>query len=414
MTPNPNGPNASIHKSQKEYNYDYHILLSSASGVEEDKRYIRLINYLKTTFEHEIRPLYMNIEDVIGLKEILLKTNNLLLANRKHEMEIFISPGTPTMQVAWYFSHFELGLNTKLFQVRPAKFTKSGKAEKFYTDIEKSPYTSAIVINEDSNNEIDINGASILITKSIKGVYEQALKISSMDRVSTMIYGDTGTGKENIAKYIHEKSIRKRSPFVAVNCAAIPSELIESELFGHEKGAFTNANQRIGKFEEANNGTIFLDEIADLSLGAQAKLLRVIQEKELTRIGGNKLIPINVRVVGATNKNLEEMCEEGLFRWDLYFRLNVVEINIPSLNVRGKSELKELLTFFMNRGSIMHNRPLKIDNNAMELILKYNFPGNIRELENLVTRFYTMCNDIVTIKDLPSKLTISLIFHSMI
>lgn len=402
MTPNLNGPNASIHKSF--YDYDYHLMLSSASGVEEDKRFIRLINYIKTTFEHDIRPLYMNIEDVIGLKEILLKTNNLLLENRKHEIEVFISPGTPTMQVAWYLSHFELGLNTKLFQVRPAKFSKSGKAEKFYTDIDKSPYTSTIVINEDSDKEVDSNGTSILKTKSIEGIYEQAIKIASMDQVSAMIYGDTGTGKENLARYIHDKSISKRYPFIPVNCAAIPTELIESELFGHEKGSFTNAEKRVGKFEEAMNGTIFLDEIADLSIGAQAKLLRVLQEKKLTRIGSNKIIPIKVRVIGATNKNLEEMCESGLFRWDLYYRLNVVELNLPTLNVRGKKELKELLVFFMEKGSKKYNRPLTIESKALETILNYNFPGNIRELENLVTRFFALCDKIVTIKDLPEKI----------
>lgn len=400
VTPNPNGPNASVHKSF--YDYDYHIILSSSDGIEEDKRYIRLINYLKATFEHDIRHLYMDIKDVIGLKEILLRTNNLLLENRENEIEIFISPGTPTMQVAWYFSHFELGLNTKLFQVRPAKFTKSGKAEKFSTDIEKSPYTSAIVINEDYKNDLIDTG--ILITKSIKEIYEQALKISSTDHVSVMIYGETGTGKENLANYIHQNSLRKKYPFVAVNCAAIPIELIESELFGHEKGAFTNANQRIGKFEEAYNGTIFLDEIADLSLSAQAKLLRVLQEKKLTRIGSNKLISINVRVICATNKNLEELCENGLFRWDLYYRLNVVELNLPSLNVRGKNELKELLSFFMKRNSIKYNRPLKIDSKAMEIILNYSFPGNIRELENLATRLYTLCNENVSPKNLPAKL----------
>lgn len=405
-TPNPNGPNASIHKSFFDYNY--HLLLSSSSGIEEDKRLLRLVNYLKTTFDHDIRPLYMNIEDVIGLKEIILKTNNLLLENRKHEIEIFISPGTPTMQVAWYLSHFELGLNTKLFQVRPAKFTKSGRPEKFYTDIEKSPYTSAIVINEDYHSKNSKGDTDVLITKSIKGVYEQALKIASTDHVTTMIFGETGTGKENLAHYIHNKSVRKKFPFVEVNCAAIPNELIESELFGHEKGSFTGATLRIGKFEEANNGTIFLDEIADLSLGAQAKLLRVLEERKLTKIGSNKVIPINVRVIGATNKNLEEMCEDGLFRWDLYYRLNMVELNLPPLIIRGKNEVKELLNFFMRNDSIKYNRSLKIEKEAMEEILNYNFPGNIRELKNLITRFYTICDGKVTKFDLPHKLTLNL------
>ena len=219
------------------------------------------------------------------------------------------------------------------------------------------------------------------------------VKRVSITEVRVLITGDNGTGKELVARAIHDNSLRSEGPFVEVNCAAIPENLIESELFGHEKGAFTSANERRkGKFEQAHQGTIFLDEIGDMSLIAQAKVLRVLEENKIERVGGNQSIAIDVRVIAATNKDLTTACREGNFREDLFFRLNVVPIHLPSLRDRP-SDIPLLLSHFLVLFSQKHNLPLK--KMAAETIAQlqaYQWPGNVRELKNLVERLVILCD----------------------
>ena len=202
-----------------------------------------------------------------------------------------------------------------------------------------------------------------------------------------LITGDNGTGKEVVARLLFEQSQRVNAPYVEVNCAAIPSELIESELFGHEKGAFTSAiKQRIGKFEQADSGTIFLDEIGDMSLSAQTKVLRVLQESELTRVGSDKSIKVNVRVISATNKDLKKEIELGNFREDLFHRLNVIPIHVPKLDER-KDDIPLLVSHFCELiCSEQGIQPKKFEKTALELLLKRSWTGNIRELRNVVER----------------------------
>ncbi len=202
-----------------------------------------------------------------------------------------------------------------------------------------------------------------------------------------LITGDNGTGKEVVARLLFEQSQRVNAPYVEVNCAAIPSELIESELFGHEKGAFTSAiKQRIGKFEQADTGTIFLDEIGDMSLSAQTKVLRVLQESELTRVGSDKSIKVNVRVISATNKDLKKEIELGNFREDLFHRLNVIPIHVPKLDER-KDDIPLLVSHFCELiCSEQGIQPKKFEKTALELLLKRSWTGNIRELRNVVER----------------------------
>ena len=210
---------------------------------------------------------------------------------------------------------------------------------------------------------------------------EKAVKTN----ITVSITGETGTGKEMVAKGIHYHSKRSKGPFVAVNMAAIPSELIESELFGHEKGAFTGANtQRIGKFEEANNGTIFLDEIGDLDLNLQSKLLRVLQEKEVTRVGGNKSIPIEVRVIVATHKDLIEEVQQGRFREDLFYRLLGLPIKLPPLN-RRVNDIILLAKFFIDE-FVKENQlsPMTLSPESVKKLMDYNYPGNVRELKAII------------------------------
>ncbi len=216
-----------------------------------------------------------------------------------------------------------------------------------------------------------------------------------------LITGENGTGKELVARWLHKKSSRSNGPFVEVNCAAIPSELIESELFGHEKGAFTSAiKNRIGKFEQANGGTLFLDEIGDMSLAAQAKMLRVLQEQTITHVGGNASVKIDVRIVAATNKNLYEEVTEHRFREDLYHRLSVVIINTPPLRER-KDDIPILIHHFLQQLSDEYSLPLKdVDKDALAVLRELPYTGNIRQLRNICERLLILSqNHSITLTD---------------
>lgn len=215
----------------------------------------------------------------------------------------------------------------------------------------------------------------------------EKVKVVAPTDTSVLVIGESGTGKEKIAHAVHELSDRKTRPIVVVNCAALPHSLIESELFGHEKGSFTGANtQRIGKFEQADGGTIFLDEIGELPLDSQVKLLRVLQEKEIERLGGNKTLKVNVRIVAATNRSLEKEVAEGRFRLDLYYRLNVFPIELPPLRER-KEDIVLLANFFLNKYASASRRNVSaVSDQALEQLLNYQWPGNIRELEHLMER----------------------------
>ncbi len=220
---------------------------------------------------------------------------------------------------------------------------------------------------------------------AIKSVLEQIPNIAQSD-ASVLITGENGTGKELIAQMIHRYSTRKGLPFVGVNCAAIPETLIEAELFGYEKGAFTGATkQKKGKFELAHKGTIFLDEVADLSLSAQAKVLRVIQEKELEHIGGTDIIKVDVRVISATNKDLVQAIKSGAFRQDLFYRLNVVPVHIPPLRER-KEDIPLLIDFFLEEIASKGGKQATFKKNAINLLINKNWAGNVRELRNFVER----------------------------
>ncbi|MEP6932215.1 MAG: sigma-54 dependent transcriptional regulator [Flavobacterium sp.] len=252
---------------------------------------------------------------------------------------------------------------------------------KYRFDQEKGTLTDIQAVTE--NQEIDgIIGSSPLL----KDVIEK-IKIVAPAETSVLILGESGTGKERVAHSIHDLSAHKSNPIVVVNCAALPHSLIESELFGHEKGAFTGANTlRIGKFEQANDGTIFLDEIGELPLDSQVKLLRVLQEKEIQRLGGNKTIKINVRIVAATNRSLEKEVAEGRFRLDLYYRLNVFPIQLPTLKER-KEDIEALAYYFLKKYAAGTRKNITgISAAALAQLMQYDWPGNIRELEHLIER----------------------------
>jgi transcriptional regulator with PAS, ATPase and Fis domain len=222
-------------------------------------------------------------------------------------------------------------------------------------------------------------------------------------RATVLIQGESGTGKELIARLIHHLSPRSEQPMIIVNCAALPENLMESELFGHEKGAFTGADQRrIGRFEEAHKGTLFLDEIGELSPSVQVKLLRFLQDREFQRVGGNQTLQSDVRIISATNKDLEQKVKEGDFRDDLYYRLNVVAISIPPLKDR-KEDLSPLMDHFLSKFAVENGKDIQgISPEAKDLLLKYDYPGNVRELENIMERAVVVTRDnVISTRDLP-------------
>ena len=249
-------------------------------------------------------------------------------------------------------------------------------------------------IKRTTNNEIIGN------SKQIKSIKKLIIKVANTN-ARILITGSNGTGKELVAKQIHEKSNRNNQSFVEVNCAAIPSELIESELFGHEKGSFTSAyKQKIGKFEQATNGTLFLDEIGDMSLNAQAKVLRALQENQISRVGGNKSIKVNPRIIAATNKNLNQEIKNGNFREDLFHRLNVIPIHVPTLKDRIE-DIKPLSDYFLK--TICNEQGVslkKITEDALLELKKMNWSGNIRELKNIMERLVILSDEIIDVNEI--------------
>lgn len=251
------------------------------------------------------------------------------------------------------------------------------------------------VLRRKISKTLDIVGDS----QAIEDVKDTIEKVAPTE-ARVLITGPNGSGKELVARWLHEKSNRAKGPMIEVNCAAIPAELIESELFGHEKGSFTSAvKQRIGKFEQANAGTLFLDEIGDMSLSAQAKVLRALQEHKITRVGGDKDIKVNVRVLAATNKNLKEMIEAGEFREDLYHRLSVIVIQVPPLKDRSE-DIPLLVDKFLNDiAGEYGNAAKKISDAAIKQLQSYPWTGNIRELRNVVERLVILCGETIEEED---------------
>lgn len=255
--------------------------------------------------------------------------------------------------------------------------------------------TETKVLKKKVNKTFDMVGES----KAIIQIQEMIERVAPTD-ARVLITGGNGSGKELVARWLHEKSSRSAAPLVEVNCAAIPGELIESELFGHEKGAFTSAvNQRKGKFEQAEGGTLFLDEIGDMSLPAQAKVLRALQENKISRVGGEKEIKVNVRVVAATNKDLQKEIANGNFREDLYHRLSVILIHVPSLNER-KEDIPLLAEHFLKLVCEDYGMPVKsFTKEAIKELQKLSWTGNIREFRNVVERLIILCDKTITDKD---------------
>jgi two-component system nitrogen regulation response regulator GlnG len=269
------------------------------------------------------------------------------------------------------------------------------------TDLDRANTEQASNVNVSAE---DLEGGIIGSSTAMQAVFKTIGQVAASD-ATVMVTGESGTGKELIARAIHQNSLRATKPYIAVNCAAIPENLIESELFGHEKGAFTGAtHQMIGKFERCDGGTIFLDEIGDMAPTTQTKILRALQEGEIQRVGGSSTIQVDVRMLAATNKPLEEMVKEKTFREDLYYRLNVVRVQLPPLRERME-DVPALVDFMLQRLIRDGKAHVKaISPEALEVMQKYDWPGNVRELENLIYRSAVMAQETILIKDLPAEI----------
>ncbi len=263
------------------------------------------------------------------------------------------------------------------------------------------------IVDSQSKNSIDnINKSLSSNNLSMRNTIDMISRVANT-KSTVMIYGETGTGKELVAHSLHYLSSRNDKPFIKVNCAAIPDSLLDSELFGYDKGAFTGAAvKKPGRFELANGGSIFLDEIGDITPSVQVKLLRVLQEREIQHLGGIKPIKIDVRIIAATNRNLEELVKTQMFREDLYYRLNVVPINLPPLRER-KEDILMLTNSFLSKASVISGREKKqLTEDALKYLINFNWPGNIRELENIIERCVVVTStDIISKEDLPTYIT---------
>ena len=286
---------------------------------------------------------------------------------------------------------------------------KPVQPEKLIEIVRRSFEASEMVSRLAISNPIfddDVESEFVGSSKKMREVFDLIYKLCRVD-TNVLIRGENGTGKELVAKAIHFNSPRKKGSFVAINCGAIPETLIESELFGHEKGSFTGANERkIGKFQVANNGTFFLDEIAELNPAMQVSLLRVLQERKFTPVGSNREVKTDARIIAATNRNLEKMIEDGSFREDLFYRLNVMPIFLPPLRDRI-DDIPDLAQYFMKKFSKVHSRTIStISTDALAAMRAYRWPGNIRELENVIERAFIVENgEQISLKSLPENIS---------
>jgi len=373
--------------------------------VIDDERSIR--NTLKDILEYEKYEVDLAEDGIKALEKVKTAEYDIILCDIKMPgmdgIEVLeklgeFTPDTPVVMISGHgnidtavdsikkgaFDYIEkpLDLNRLLITIRNA--------------MDKSSLVSETkILKKKVNKKYEIVGES----PALISVVEMADRVAKTD-ARVLITGANGTGKELVARRIHDQSNRSSGPFIEVNCAAIPSELIESELFGHEKGAFTSAvKQHIGKFEQANGGTLFLDEIGDMSLSAQAKVLRVLQESIISRVGGDKHIKVDVRVVAATNKNLSAEIAENNFREDLYHRLSVILIRVPTLNER-KEDIPLLASHFIQLICDEYGMPAKtISEDAIAELQKINWTGNIREFRNVVERLIILCDQNITDED---------------
>ncbi len=381
------------------------LIVDDEVGTRESLRMILKNNYevlLAKNAEEALRTVKERSPDVVLLDIILPDLDGLKVLEKikQKDPDMIVIMITATRTVKTAVEAMKLGAYDYI--------TKPFDADELSLIIHRALSTRALENEVKYLREADRNfGFDQIIGKSkvMEEIFKMVRQIAD-SKSTVLIMGESGTGKELISRLIHYTSNRRNYPFVTINCAAIPETLIESELFGHEKGAFTNAIERkLGRFEIAHQGTLFLDEIAELSLTTQAKILRFLEEREFNRVGGSKTIKVDVRLITATNKDLVQHIKKGSFREDLYYRINVVPIVIPPLRER-KEDIPLLIDHFIKKFNKENNKRVKgISKEALDLMMSYDWPGNVRELENLVERVMALTsNEYIQANELPFSL----------
>ena len=375
--------------------------------VIDDERAIRSV--LKEILTNEGYSVQEAVDGEDGLQKLIAGNFDVVLCDIKMPkldgMEFLVKAMEVKSEVAYIMISGHGNIETAVEAVKKGAFdfiSKPPDLNRMLITI-RNAMDKNVLVKETKTLKRKISNVQDIIGESdaIKKIKETIDKVAPTD-ARVLITGENGSGKELVARWLHEKSNRATTgQLVEVNCAAIPSELIESELFGHEKGSFTSAiKQRIGKFEQASGGTLFLDEIGDMGASAQAKVLRALQEGKITRVGGEKEIAVDVRVIAATNKNLLEEVENKNFRLDLYHRLGVILIHVPSLNER-RGDVPLLVDKFLTEIAEEYRQPKKeVDKKAMSALQEYNWTGNIRELRNVVERLVILSGNIINLKDI--------------
>lgn len=370
-------------------------------------------NFRKINLKASLQTIGYKVKTVQNISQAIcyLKSNNVHVIISDYDKEKILCTQLlketiaidPSIAIIFISTH--IGVKDAVYLIKSGAFDCFNN---FSLEEIKSSIDKATAKKEQYNSNYANYDGVIFESEKMKSI------VSLIDRIAesnatVLLLGESGVGKEVIAKMIHNKSNRKDNRFVVINCAAIPETLIESELFGHEKGSFTGASyKKIGKFEQAEGGTIFLDELAELSLDMQVKFLRVLQERQLERLGSLNSIHVDVRIIAATNKDLAKELEKGNFREDLYYRINVVKINIPPLRER-KEDIRALAMFFLHEFSREYEKRLSlIDIEAMQILMNYEWKGNVRELKNVIERSVVIANKdekVLTINHLPTDIS---------
>lgn len=392
------GPTAEIHKKE-EYCYDEHIIFyADKKDAEKAENLVRQLK--RWSPDRIITKRCLDVDDIYDVKKIKTRVDGFIKGIADQDIYIFTPPGTKAMFAAWFLVAIQGYANIHLIQIRDKKYVKKDQYEIEEIEIQRDSFTG-VLLGEKNIRKPD---GHTFITKSLERIYQDAHTIAQTDRITLLIKGDTGTGKEHLANYFHQSSIRNSKIFTAINCTAFNDELLLSELFGHVKGAFTGAiADKIGIFEKANGGTVFMDEIGDISPRMQAVLLRFLNDLTFIPVGSTEKKEVDLNLVFATNKDLEEECEKGNFRKDLYYRICWPDLELPSIQEMQPEEKFIFINKFVEKYAAELKRDeIEFDSGANELLTKYHFPGNIREIEMLIFRFYALNKGgKITIKDFP-------------
>jgi len=399
--PSAEGPNYAIHRYH--FRHRQHILLATSDTSHAAEKFAALI---QNDFPgHNLQLRYLDI-DISRLPEVKSAVEGVLMDYADAQMDIFFSPGSSLMQVSWYLCHTTLNLRTRLLQLMRPEHSRNPE----FPDLEEietldAPHKSGLMLQQHKMETAKPPNAPFIASVQ-EEAYRKAQLVAATDRITTVIYGDSGTGKELIARQIYTHSVRKHKPFRTVNCSALSDQLLESRLFGYKKGTFTGAYKDTkGMFEEADGGTLFLDEIGDISWYMQQVLLRVLQEHEIEPLGGHPK-KVNVRVIAATNNDLYDLCRQGRFRWDLFYRLTVAEIHLPPVAQFSRKDKQGLINHFIGQKqkALHKDFQLQPDKQVWEQLLNYAFPGNIREVENLIAGLYVLNKPGIQLTDLPHRM----------